>query len=394
MHNRILSSVARSRQNEKEPQKEATSGPRPDVSSVPIATSRKSPQQERRDRRLTDADIEKELRERGPKAMFEAALWPYGLVCPFCGSDRVERRENGKPMPYRCRDCREYYSIKSCTVMHGSKLSLATWIRAIYIYTAPRHTTQPLLSTEFAARLGVDEKTASDIIMRLNLAAGSQLFETPLQETSEMDVTELGGNLYRRKRGPHGEKLGRLKVIGVKGRASGQLRLRLITRYTKIVVRSFVGRFVGKRVRLDSDSHRSNLDLPDVDQHLLNHSKQFVNHDDANACINGIEAEWPLLNRAMAFVSRSTNFVVHLAGYQGRRNMRRMPHRARIDAVIAAMKGEHRCRVWLPPDELPRDQLPLRFEPIQQVCKHCQDIARRRSAAQTKRGAKQRKGKV
>ena len=391
MHNSILSSVARSRQTEKEPQQEATSGTRPDVSSVPIAPSRKSPQQERRDRRLTDADFEKELSERGPEAIFEAALWPDGLACPFCGSDQVERRENGKPMPYRCRVCREYFSIKSCTVMIDSKLRLETWARAIHIYTSPRHTTQPLLSTELADRLGVDEKTASDVITRLNLAAGSEMFETPLQETSEMDVTELGGHLYRRKKGPPGKKLGRLKVIGVKGRASGQLRLRLITKYTKIVVRSFVRRFVSADVDLHNDDHPSNRGIPNVDQHMVNHSREFVNHDDEDACTNSIESEWPLLNRAMAFVSRSTTFAVHLAGYQGRRNLRRMPHRDRIDVVIAGMKGEHRCRVWLPPDEPPRDQLPLRFKPIKQVCKHCLDKDRRCSDAQAKRDAKQRK---
>ena len=392
MLNATLSSAARSRQTKKEPQKEATSGTPPDV---PIPISRRAPQQERRDRRYTDADFEKDLRQLGAKAFFERALWPDGLECPFCGSHDhdIERRENEKPMPYRCRVCREYYSIKSCTVMIHSKLDLETWTRAIYIYTSPRHTTQPLLGTDLADRLGVDEKTAFDIITRLNLAAGSDMFEAPLEETCELDVTELGGNLYRRKGGPHGKKLGRIKVIGVKGRASGQLRLRVIARYTKPVVRFFARRFVGKGQRLHIDAHASNLNIPDVDQHVVNHSKEFVNHADADACTNGIEAEWPILNRALAFVVRSVRFVVHLGGLQGRRNWRQMPHRDRINTLIAGMMGTHRCRVWLPPDELPPDQLPLPFEPIKQVCKHCNDMARRRSNAQAKRGAKQRKRK-
>ena len=397
MYNLILSSVTRSRQTGKEPQK-ATSETLPeetlpDVSSVPITTSRKSPQQERRDRRLTDADFEKELRERGATAIFEAALWPDGLVCPFCGSDRVERRENRNPMPYRCRACREYFSIASWTVMTGSKLPLETWARAIYIYCSPRHTTQPVLSTELADRLGVDEKTSSDLLIRLNLAAGSQ-FEPPLEESSELDVTELGGKLYRRKGRPRGKRRGRIKVIGVKGRDSGQLRFRQIIRYTKTAVRSFAGRFVGKWRRLDTDNHPSNRGIPDVEQHLANHSQAFVNRDDADACTNGIEGEWPLLNRALAFVSKGSLFALHLAGYQGRRNLRRIPHRDRIDVVISGMKWKHRCRGWLPPDEPPLGQLPLDFQPIQQVCGHCAAIARRRSKAQAKRDARQRKDQV
>ena len=391
MYNLILSSVTRSRQTGKEPQK-ATSETLPDVSSVPITTSRKSPQQERRDRRLTDAEFEKELRERGAPVIFEAALWPDGLVCPFCGSDEVERRESQRPMPYRCRACREYFSIKSCTVMTGSKMSLEIWARAIHIYTSPRHTTQPLLSTELADRLGVDEKTSSDLLIRLNLAAGSQ-FEPPLEESSELDVTELGGKLYRRKGRPRGNRQGRIKVIGVKGRDSGQVRLRWIARYTKNAVQSFARRFVGKGRRLDSDSHPSNRGIPDVEQHLANHTKAFVNRDDDDACTNGIEGEWPILNRTLAFVSKGSLFALHLAGYQGRRNLRSIPHRDRIDVVISGMKGKHRCRCrgWLPPDEPPLGQLPLGFQPIQQVCGYCDDIARRRSKAQAKRDARQRK---
>ena len=390
----ILSPKARSYQVRKEPQPADTSGTRPDVPSTPATTSRKSPQQERREQRLTDKEFEQELDARGPDAIFEAALFPDGLKCPFCGDNRIEYKNNERPMRYRCRVCREHFSIKSITIMHGSKLDLDTWLRAIYIYTSPRHSTQPLLSIDLAARLGVDEKTASGVIARLNQSAGADMFEAPLQETCEMDVTELGSKRKRRRGEPRGKNHGRIKVIGVKGRASGQVRLRLIARYTKTTVRKFVNRFVGRWVHIHVDAHASNRDIPGVNQHTVNHSHEFVNHADADACTNGIEGEWPVMSRVLAFVLRSSKFVMHLAGYQGRRNLRSLSHRDRIDALIVGMKGQHWCRDWLPPDKRTTGQLPLPFEPVQKICGHCHAMEHRRRKATANRSARQHRAEV
>ena len=47
-------------------------------------------------------------------------------------SDTYETK-NRKPMPYRCRDCGEYFSVKKGTVMESSKLGLQKWAIAIYM---------------------------------------------------------------------------------------------------------------------------------------------------------------------------------------------------------------------------------------------------------------------
>ena len=36
-------------------------------------------------------------------------------------------------MPYRCRDCRSYFSVKTGSVMEGSHLPLRKWVYAIYL---------------------------------------------------------------------------------------------------------------------------------------------------------------------------------------------------------------------------------------------------------------------
>ena len=38
-------------------------------------------------------------------------------------------------MPYRCRDCGKYFSVKTATVMADSPLPLLKWVYAIYLDT-------------------------------------------------------------------------------------------------------------------------------------------------------------------------------------------------------------------------------------------------------------------
>ena len=56
--------------------------------------------------------------------LFAESRWPDGVACPTCGSLGVTERPNRKPQPYRCRDCGLDFSVKTGSVMHGSKLPL------------------------------------------------------------------------------------------------------------------------------------------------------------------------------------------------------------------------------------------------------------------------------
>ena len=67
---------------------------------------------------------------------FIETRWPDGVHCPACGSVNVQERPTRKPQPYRCRDCRKDFSVKTDTLMHNSKLGFQVW--AIAIYLPPR----------------------------------------------------------------------------------------------------------------------------------------------------------------------------------------------------------------------------------------------------------------
>ena len=89
---------------------------------------------------------------------FETWLWPTGeMCCQLCGSVEAYRVKSGKPMPYRCRDCKRYFSIKSATALKDSKLPLKKWAWAIYLEMT---SLKGVSSMKLHRDLGVTQKTA------------------------------------------------------------------------------------------------------------------------------------------------------------------------------------------------------------------------------------------
>ena len=64
---------------------------------------------------------------------FVAQRWQGIIACPFCGSVSVQERSTRKPQPYRCRDCRKDFSVRTGTPMHASNLGYQTWAIAFYL---------------------------------------------------------------------------------------------------------------------------------------------------------------------------------------------------------------------------------------------------------------------
>ena len=60
-------------------------------------------------------------------------LWPNGPYCPHCGSFNVQCDIRHGSMTHRCRDCptRPQFSLKTGTVMKGTKLKYRDWAIAI-----------------------------------------------------------------------------------------------------------------------------------------------------------------------------------------------------------------------------------------------------------------------
>ena len=88
--------------------------------------------------------------EESARLYFEGNRWAGEVSCPHCGSLSVAEVKNHKPMPYRCRDCRQHFSVRTGTVLAESRLPLHKWLMAIYMMTTAR---KGIPSTQMAREL-------------------------------------------------------------------------------------------------------------------------------------------------------------------------------------------------------------------------------------------------
>ncbi len=120
---------------------------------------------------------------------FEAQRWPDGeRACPNCASCNTAVVPNRKPMPYRCPDCREYFSVRKGTVMQSSKLGMQKWVIAIYIMATGIKGTS---SMKIHRDLGVRQSTAWYMMQRIREGLTGEA--RPLSGPVEVDETYVGG---------------------------------------------------------------------------------------------------------------------------------------------------------------------------------------------------------
>ena len=98
---------------------------------------------------------------------FEETRWPDGRHCPRCGSVKTKDVPNAKPMPYWCRDCYSYFSVRTGTSIQNSRLPLRKWAFATYLFVT---SLKGVSSMKLHRDLKVTQKTAWFMLHRLREA--------------------------------------------------------------------------------------------------------------------------------------------------------------------------------------------------------------------------------
>jgi len=100
----------------------------------------------------------------------EALRWPNGAICPHCGSMADHYQLQGKSHRagvWKCKDCREQFSVTVGTLFERSKIKLNIWLQAVQLVSSAKN---GISSMEIHRLLGVTQKTAWFMLHRIREA--------------------------------------------------------------------------------------------------------------------------------------------------------------------------------------------------------------------------------
>jgi len=276
--------------------------------------------------------------EEAATAWFEDARWGDERTCPKCGSAKT-RPASHKKMPYWCSEGRHYFSVRTGTPLQDSPIPVRKWAVGLYLCIT---SLKSVSSLKLARDLGIGQRAAWFMLHRIRQAWADNdgpMFQGP----AETDETWMGGidrNRHKRDRKGRESAGGKTPVVGVKDRATNQVRAEVIPETDRLTLRNFVRDHVEPGAVLYTDDAAAYRGEWGYDHEAVRHSVgEYVR---GMASTNGVESFWSMLKRAHkgTFHKISPKHLQrYVSEFAGKHNIREAGTLAQMRDTVARLVG-------------------------------------------------------
>jgi len=276
-------------------------------------------------------------------AFFEAQRWGTTPCCPRCGDTDVYMMMTGekrnKDYRWRCRGCKQMYSVRTGTVLEESRLPLKVWVFAVWRACASK---KGIAALELAREMEITHKSALFVLRRIRHGLGEVLPEK-LTGTVEVDEVYIGGKPRYRGISKRGRGTNKTPVVGMVQRG-GDVRFRMMDRITSATIGEVVAENADRSCRMITDEldvyRRVGREFAGGHEVVKHSAKEYVRQG-TDIHSNTIEGVFSLIRRGVYGTFHS---VKHLPNYlnefQFRWNTRNVDDGARVSRAIKQIDGK------------------------------------------------------
>jgi transposase-like protein len=248
--------------------------------------------------------------ENSCREYLENIAWNGEPVCPHCGSKSKEHykinvKHEFKGL-YKCKDCRERFTVTVGTMFEGSHVPLRKWFIAMYIFNSHK---KGISSLQLHRDLGVTQKTAWFMLHRIRETFSNEP-DIKTDGITQADESYFGG---KNKNRHESKKIKNAQGRSVKDKTpvfglltDSKVNTTVVKDTKATTLKSIIKAMVQSGSIVITDEWTAYNGLSENFEHkIINHNAKEYSRDGFHT--NGIENFWSLMKRGIYGIYHSAS---------------------------------------------------------------------------------------